>query len=205
MTIVEVREMGRLRADIRRGITLLVDESIIEQVYDDGTRQQCACPSLIAQLRLSIFENKASGHSNGSGRKRKVPIDVEAYDLYRAIDREWGIPGMSLENAFRTIPRKAAVWADLCGLGHLVQSLTDVADMIRAVIDPPRRYHVAAACPVCGVRMVLRPSVYGDLVQGPALVVDGVTGCTCLSCGQRWPPAQLEHLALVLGLPPVAA
>jgi hypothetical protein len=35
-------------------------------------------------------------------------------------------------------------------------------------------------------------------VQTPALTVDTVTGCTCLACGHRWTPGQLELLNRVL-------
>jgi hypothetical protein len=109
-----------------------------------------------------------------------------------------------LEDSFRAIPGHAAGWTDVAELAALARSLTTVANLIRAVLDPPRRYHVAAACPACGVRMVLRPDAYGDHVLTPTLVVDGTEGCTCLACGQTWPPERLEHLALVLGCPPVS-
>lgn len=201
-TTVEVRELRRLQSCVRQSIVAIVDESVIEQACDDGRKIHHRCPSLLSQLSESIVNN-VGGRVNGSGRQRKVPIDVEAFDLYRAIDRAWGISGMTLDSAFRTIPGGAALSMDIGGLGDLARSLAAVADRIRAVLDPPRRAHIAAPCPACHARMTPRPAPYGDVLI-PALAVDGTTGCTCLACGHIWPPAQLEHLARVLGLPAVA-
>lgn len=193
---VEVRAIRDLTDKLWIGVHRLVRGTVVDMKRDDGSEIGLG-PSLLVQLRASI-SNKASGVYGGSGAVRGVPIDLDALDLYNEIRRDWGHE--PLETAFVNVARGIA-------LGHhtvdevttLVFAVLAVAHRIDDLLNPPRRFKVAAPCPECGQRMAYRRDFSGDLVQVPALAVDGVTGCRCLVCGTVWPPSLLVHLGRVLG------
>ncbi len=197
VTTVEMKQIKDFHRLIRNAVRELVDEIIVEVLLDDGTRVKHKCPSLLDQLEECIT-NKKDDPSSGSGRRRVILICVEAFDLRNLIKKEFIEFG-----GIRSVSSHVAMWTDVEALMRVYDRLVYVADVIRAIIDPPRRYHIAAACPACDSRMAIRRDSAGDLIQVPALTVNGVDGCVCLACGATWPPGQLEHLALVLGCEPL--
>ncbi len=197
VTTIEMRQLRDVHKAIRNSVRELAYEVAVDRILDDGTCVTHMCPSLVDQL-IECVTNKRDDRDGGSGRRRAMPMCVEAFDLLNAVMKEFG----SVE-AIRAMPGTVAAWTDLVALRDVHYRLTYTADMIRAVIDPPKRYHIASACPACSSRMAIRLDAAGDYVQVPALAVNGVDGCTCLACGSVWPPNRLEHLALVLGLEPL--
>lgn len=153
---------------------------------------------LLQSLREAIYV----GTEKGSGKSSfgsKLLISVGAWDLYHEIEKEWKQPTLTLEDSFLELPKRALAVEDPRILRQLLKSLESIAKAIRDLLDPPRRLHVSAACPVCDVRTVFRPDNSGELVQQAALSVDGVKGCVCLACGSIWAVNNLETLAVDLG------
>ena len=197
---IELRVLRELKDDARAAVAAIVEQPTYVQ-YDDDHRILGVHkgPSLLSQLdtakRAGI--ERVGGHSP---LRSLSPLCVAAWDLYQEIDAEWRTPGMTLEQSFRTLPIDHA---GIATLRILINGLRYVDTAIRTLLYPPRRMHLAVACPTCGMRTVFVPDETGEMVQRAALIVDGTDGCTCLACYTVWPPERLEFLADVLGCQPL--
>jgi len=203
MSTVETTILIRLRTQLREAIKDLVDEVVITTHLDDGSSVINRGPSLLVQLTTCITNNQG-GSGQGKNSSNRLLISLAAFDLNRKIEKEWRKPGETLERSLRGLPEEMATCTDLDKMRVTIKDMLSIARAIRMMLDPPRKYHVAAACPVCTVRMVRQwDQVNSEYVQVPALTLDGINGCICLACGATWAPDHLEHLALVLGCDPI--
>jgi hypothetical protein len=197
---IEMRVIRELRDDARAAVAVIIEPPTYVQ-YDDDHRILAVHKgaSLLDQLDAAKRSGlkRVGGHSALSSLS---PLCVAAWDLYEEIDHEWRAPGMTLEHSFRTLPIDQS---NAETLRLLIKGLRSVDCSIRTLLDPPRRLHLAASCPACRVRTTFLPDETGELVQSAALIVDGTDGCTCLACGEVWPPDRLELLAAVLGCQPL--
>lgn len=196
--------------ETRQALSDLIDPQVRGFLGDDLRVTQRTAPSLLAQLRDAIANSKGAGGVRA--KSRPIPIAADAVDLLGVIARgtEGLIVQMSarpssyrLEDRLRAVVDAAALWDDPEVIHVVRGALSSWANKIRTLLDPPRRMHLAAPCPECGVSMVLRrDESVGEDVRSPALQVDGRSGCDCLACGRHWAPEQFEFLARVLGCPP---
>jgi hypothetical protein len=200
ISTVEMRLTRELREHAREAVAEIIGQPSYVQ-YDDDHRivRVHKGQSLLDQLDTAKRAGleRVGGHSP---LRSLSPLCVAALDLYQEIEAEWRTPGATLPQSFRALPIDQSN-ADT--LRALVVGLRSIAGSIRTLLDPPRRLHLAVACPACGVRTVFRPDESGELVQRAALTVDGIAGCSCLSCLTVWPPERLEFLANVLGCTPL--
>lgn len=200
MSVVEMQVLRALRDDARDAVNLIIGQPTYVQYDDDnrilGVHKGLSLLDQLTSAKRSGIE-RVGGHSS---LRTLSPLCVAACDLYREIDTEWRMPGKTLAESFRALPIDSA---DTDILRKLIAALHSVSASIKALLDPPRRMYLAVACPVCGVRTVFRPDDSGEMVQRPALNVDGVLGCVCLACSSTWPPERLEFLANVLGCQPL--
>lgn len=153
---------------------------------------------LIAQLRYSI-DNKTSLRGNGSGSKRSVIIDVNAFDLLVKLESSWKSSGMTLEESLASWHTSMAICNDIDEWKVYVTHLELMVFSIENLLDPPPKWHLAFACPECHVKMVHYADVEGDMLQKAALIVDVITGIECLACESRWTPDQFVDLAEYFG------
>ncbi|EMD22905.1 DUF7340 domain-containing protein [Amycolatopsis azurea] len=190
-------ELASLAAKLTDPITLKV-------IRDDLTTTTHTKPGLLEQLRQAHAHGGETGKASGSSPG--APIRVAAADLQRNLDREAAtlhfntlVQDADVVSRIRAAAGIAGRWADVHRVANAVLELRYMVERIEELLDPPRRLHIAAACPACGQGMVWRldPST-GELVQAPALALDARTGCTCLGCGQVWGPENLEFLQGVL-------
>jgi hypothetical protein len=197
--LVELQEAVHDLCDPREGVML----------RDDLTTTEHTAPSLLDQI-AALGHGGRSEKSGGSGSR--LPLDPAKLDAWLEIkasamdlhDRAVMHSELTPEQCVRHVAELAQRWSDPQAVLWARDRVRQWSRMILTVLDPPKRVHIAAACPQCDVRMVWRddPSL-GEEVQAPALSLDSETGCTCLACGAHWPPEQFEHLALVLGCEPV--
>ncbi|MGH3643215.1 MAG: DUF7340 domain-containing protein [Mycobacterium sp.] len=103
----------------------------------------------------------------------------------------------------RTLTGRAWRPQDVARIEKLTAVLTEWASDIGALLDPPSRMHLSAACPVCAEAFTHRMDRAGELVRVPVLSVDAVKGAECLACEAYWPPMLFEHLSTVLDAEPV--
>jgi len=200
---LEMRNRSRLKDDVRAAIAVIIEQQTYVQ-YDDGDHRILGVhkgPSLLRQLDTAKRAGleRVGGHSPLASLS---PLCVAAWDLYEEIDAEWRSPGLTLEQSFRSLPLDQA---DSAILHKLITGLRHIDSAIRTLLYPPRRLHLAVACPACNERTAFLPDETGELVQRAALTVDGIVGCTCLACGEVWPLERLEFLANVLGCDSVAS
>lgn len=205
----EIRPLQQAQIDLAAAVHDLCDPIRAVMLRDDLTTTEHTAPSLLDQIA-------ALGHGGDAGKSKgapnRLPLDPAKLDAWLEIkaaasdlhDRAVMHSQPTPQQYVRHIVELAQGWSDPQAVLWVRDHLLVWQRMILAVLDPPKRAHIAAPCPQCSVRMVWRddPSS-GERVQSPTLSVDGETGCTCLSCGAHWSPQQLEHLALVLGCAPV--
>jgi hypothetical protein len=172
---------------------------------------QRIAPSLLDQLRRAVGNTSSSG--GAPGRSAPIPISADALDLLETItvgarklvELAGATPdGASIEQRLRAAVAAAGQSTDLQVVQGVRFALAGWVRAIHNLLDPPKRIYLAAPCPACGSSMVWRrDESIGEDVQQPALQVDGKSGCDCLACGEHWPPSLFEHLARVLGCPPM--
>lgn len=168
-------------------------------------------PSLLQQLRRAVASTNASG--GGPSKAAPVPISADAYDLLTDITARskrmvtlWQAApdSTSIEDRLRAVVAVVGRSTDLEAVYAARLILARWVASIHTLLDPPKRLYLAAPCPRCEVSMVWRrDESLGEAVQQPALQVDGKEGCNCLNCGAHWSPSLFEHLASVLGCPPI--
>lgn len=168
-------------------------------------------PSLLNQLRHAVASSTSRG--GGPAKHAPIPISADAHDLLTSITAGatnlvtyWQAhpDSSTVEDRLRAVVCEVGQSTDLAAVHNARLVLGGWVRAIRGLLDPPKRLYLAAPCPRCGASMVRRrDDTTGENVQQPALQVDGAEGCTCLSCGAHWSPSYFEHLASVLGCPPV--
>jgi hypothetical protein len=203
---VTVRELHRAQAQARAVAAELVDPDVREQPRDDGTVTRHIGPSLLAQLRAAVATGSESGRVVRSRAGLPMVLCAAALDLVHEIESEtalWWPREHAAEARIRAVTAAAGRWTDMDLVARLVAQMRSWAAAIRAYLDPPRRLHIAAACPACDVRMVHRRDDTGAMVLVPVLQVDGDTGCVCLACRHHWPTTHLELLARALDCAPL--
>lgn len=167
--------------------------------------------SLLQQLRHAVASSTSRG--GGPSKYAPIPISADAYDLLTSITSRtarlvelWQArpDSTSVEDRLRAVVCEVGQSTDLDAVHGARLALARWVQAIQALLDPPKHLYLAAPCPQCDTSMVWRhDDSTGEDVQRPALQVDGKEGCACLNCGAHWPPSHFEHLASVLGCPPV--
>lgn len=205
MTTVDMREYRRLCDDLRVAEKALCAPLVTTFPRDDGTVTVHSALSLLNQLRAEVANSSDRG---GTGRNpRSLPLSDGAFDLLTDIGswaRYYCSRG-SIEARIRHgVDLAASTVSDNQVAREMTRYLRQWEAAIHELINPPRRWHVAAPCPECRASTVLRYDTgRAQWVQHPALSVDPDEGCVCLACGTVWPPSHLELLAAVLGCDPV--
>ncbi|MER5388361.1 hypothetical protein [Saccharopolyspora sp. NPDC002686] len=204
------RQLRHLQDQIRsvaRELTATGERAVLR---DDGTVTRHQVPSLLEQLRGATATGSEASRTGG-GRGTPLPVSPAAVDLLTEIEQDAADlhikalvhDRLTPEDRIRALVEIVGRWTDVRAVWTALGFLRRWTTQIQTLLDPPRQLHVAAACPACEARMVWRADPdTGEEVQTPALIVDGRIGCTCLACGHVWAPANLEHLAAVLGCAP---
>lgn len=168
-------------------------------------------PSPYRQLQSVIAGMQGTG--NGHASRSMPPIWVDAIDILNGIDRDaWqaGLPELpqpqpeytpGAPHRIRELAKRAWRPQDTKRIENLTKALTGWAHKIDVKLNPPRRLHIAAACPACGATTAKHVDSAGEEVNGPALTVIAEHGCTCLECGSFWDPYHYQWLAKVLACP----
>lgn len=198
------RTLRQLQDELRRTVAELVDPIPRTVIRDDQTTTTHVAPSLIEQLRQALAHGGETGKAGGSSVGE--PLRLAAADLMRKLERESAelhynamVADADPVSRLRATAAIASRWAEVDRVAWVVAALRRWTERIRDLIDPPRQLHLTAACPACGAGMVWREdSERGEVVQVPALHIDGTNGCVCLACRHTWPPANLELLSQVL-------
>jgi hypothetical protein len=201
------RNLRSLHDEVRQLARELTQVTTRKVIRDDHTTTAHDLPPLMQQLREAVATGSESGKGRSSGSPS--PVSVDAVDLLAQIDTDIAAlyvraiqKDSEPEERILAIAGIVGRWTDVTAVSAAADYLRLWAQEIRTFFDPPRRLHVAAACPACNARMVWR-ELDGQQVQVPALQVDGTIGCTCLACRHVWPTTQLEHLARVIGCDPI--
>jgi hypothetical protein len=207
----DVRSLHKALDEMRVALADLVDPVQRGFLEGDLKVKQRVAPSLLNQLRSQV--GNSSGRGGAPGKTAPIPINADALDLLNTI--AWGTDDLvrladvapevaSVEGRLKAVAAAAGGWTDLEAVHGVRLALSGWVRAIRTLLDPPKRLYLAAPCPRCERSMVWRrDESIGEDVQQPALQVDGIEGCTCLACGAHWPPTLFEHLASVLGCPPI--
>lgn len=205
------RALRRAIDDTRQHLADLINPVQRGVWRDEGTITRHIVPSLLQQLRRAVESSRASG--GGPSKAAPIPISADAYDLLTSITQRaermvklWQASpdSNSVEDRLRAVVAVTGQSTDIEAVHGARLALAKWVHAIQSLLDPPKRLYLAAPCPRCEVSMVWRRNEsLGEAVQQPALQVDGKTGCDCLACGAHWSPTLFEHLASVLGCPPV--
>lgn len=193
-------------AELHQAIDKLVEPQI--EWADDRI---VTSPSLYRQIHAVVAGMQGSG--NGHAARSMPPVWCDAVDILNAIETAldaWRLPPILLPeppyapgtpNRIRKLAKRAWRPQDTERVHKLAKALNEWADEIDLKLNPPRRLHIAAACPECGATTVKHRDATGEMVNGPALTVIADYGCTCLECGTHWSPELYRLLAKVLECP----
>ncbi|SDN73451.1 DUF7341 domain-containing protein [Allokutzneria albata] len=204
------RELRRLHADLRAAVARLTEPAEHTVYRDNGTREIASVPSLLAQLEASLLHGAERRASSGGGSR--MPLNVGAVQLLAEIQA--GVTDLAAQARVRLTPgetvsaRLTAVtsviggWISAEAIRPVVTGLEAWARAINELLDPPRRMHLDAACPVCEARIVHQYDLAGDIVRLPALQVS-IHGCVCLACQTSWHGPGLKHLAALIDQPAI--
>ncbi|TVT52128.1 hypothetical protein FNH05_13390 [Amycolatopsis rhizosphaerae] len=191
-----------LREQLRGTLHEIIDPEIVQRLDDNGdVVGYSRLPSLLDRLEGSIRDKLSKLPGGTSGFKAKLPIHVEAFDLYRDVREAWGSAPRA---ALRALMNECPEWTDDEFIANQLAEARALRDSIRSVLEPSKRIHLrdghgrAAECPMCHARMIGRTDASGERVQTPALVVDMAAGCVCLACGETWAPERFEELAAAI-------
>lgn len=207
--MTDPRTLKILQDQVRTVAKELTEQTNRPVIRDDFTTTTHETPSLLDQLRDAVTTGGET--LKGGRRNAPLPISVAAHDMLTQIETDavdlhlkaLTHDALTAEDRIKALAGIVGRWTDGDAVNTALTYMAKWAAEIRQLLDPPRRLHVAAACPACDTRMVYRQDETGETVQVPALTVDGTVGCTCLSCHHVWPPGNLEHLAMVLGCEPI--
>jgi hypothetical protein len=161
-------------------------------------------PSLLQQLIDAIPGSGNTDHNNASAGAHRAALALNVLDLITAMQRAAGNRDHNtLANDLRAWAARSGEWRTT-NPDYLQHATTWAEHWVttgRALLDPPKRWAVAAACPQCGHAIAYNRDDTGDVVRRPALELDRTTGvarCTIPGCGARWAPEQLLFLARLL-------
>jgi hypothetical protein len=205
MTIQEQRILRSLHDKMRSDCALLVDGTDVDIERDDGSITRQHVPGLLRQLASAIGNsNERLGYVR-SKDGRPIVISVQAFDLMTGIERITRLWNRDQDIAVRISRTVAALCTrstDAIPDAHsIARHLATWVRLINELFEPPRRLHLAAACPECGKATVTRMDG-GERVIGPALQISRVANghqCECMACGARWPDSHFLLLSQVLG------
>lgn len=196
----------RDRPAARRALDALARAVTAQQAR---TAVDAVLPPLLDQLAAAV-ESTQGGGGAAAGVHRS-PIGLAAAELLADIRRtiRWGElatdgPGWNPDTAvqLRRWVGRAPIWRDRAP-GYLLAAADRAehwVDQTRLLLDPPRRWSLAAPCPDCGARTAHILDDTGQTVRRPAIEFDRTAGTArCLRCPARWTTeAQLRQLARVL-------
>lgn len=211
MTAAAVRTLRDVQDEARAALRELCDSARRPEMRDDGRVTAHEEPSLLEQLRDAVSSSTSRGTR---GRGTAIPVSADALDLLAKIEAGairlatyaqvtvWS----GIEPRLRAVVARAGQWTDIDAVAGVKLTLQGWVKAIRLLLDPPRRLHIAGACPRCDKAVVWRyDETLGEDLQHPALAVDPDTGCDCLACGAHWEPNQFLFLANLLGCPPIVS
>ncbi|HEX3643356.1 MAG TPA: hypothetical protein VHV10_18885, partial [Ktedonobacteraceae bacterium] len=144
--------------------------------------------SLMRQLGEAITAT-TSNNGTGGGSRTKTVISVEAYDLMKWINSHW--------------PHQPNDSGDIALWARYVTELLMITEKINNLLCPTRKWTINCACPQCGFKMMYVYNEQNELVLRHTLLIDEMLAVTCQYCQSHWPRADLEVLAVALGLPPL--
>lgn len=87
---------------------------------------------------------------------------------------------------------------DVRAVNQIAGNIEAWCESIKALLNPPPKWHLPNPCPACDVAIVHRKNSAGETVRQPALKI-GPSGCICQNCNHEWGPQLFQHLANVLG------
>jgi hypothetical protein len=209
VAISEQRTLRKLRDKLRSDYVLLVQGMSVDVERDDGTRIRQEIPGLIRQLASAIGRDTDSEIAKIRRSKGTLPsvISVQAFDIMSNIERvtrNWDRAHnvtLRITNSVESVCRGSV--NDIGNMRIMSHYLDSWVRLITELFDPPRRIHLAGACPECGQSRVRQFNMDDqEYVIAPALqIIQGPNGhiCECLSCGTQWPNTHFLLLAKVLG------
>jgi hypothetical protein len=160
-------------------------------------------PSLYLQLRDAVTGEQVNT-GGGGGSKSRPPFWTDAFDLLTEIDTALEIWQPAFTGVPATVGRLHWLlqrkWRpqDTKRIETLVSNLQYWRRRITELLNPPRKWTIAAPCPACQVATVYRKDSTGEPVRQAALQI-GPDGCQCLNCRYVWEPYRFQILAKTLG------
>jgi hypothetical protein len=155
-------------------------------------------PSRYQEIRDDIAGQQ--GAQNRAHARSMPPIWIDAADWLKGVDktiRGW-IEGENTPHRLAVLVEHHWRPQDLDVITLHTKALLDWVSTADELINPTRRWTVAAACPECGVSTVYRRDNAGESVRTPALSLTAKR-LECLSCRTYWGNELFEFVAGVIG------
>lgn len=178
-------------------IDMLTEPHPIEVRDADRMNTIRQAPPLLAALADSRAASVgASGRGGAKGLHERVTLNVDAADLLAAIEhrvRRWAAhSGIRPADAWPPLPDLLRAWWEHVqddphlDRDRIGRKLAGWVEAITDLIDPPYRYTLAAACPLCGVGYVNSAEDAGRALQVIERDPPDRSVITCRSCEHVW-------------------
>lgn len=176
----------------------------VGQRIGQRTARQAHLPSLVEQLIDAIPGSGNTDHGTGSAGSTRSAVALDVLDLVHAMQAATRCRTLrGLSDALRAWTRASGHWRTtdpelLLWAATAAESWVSAA---RTLLNPPKRWSMAAACPQCETSVTYVQDSSGERVRRPALELDPTTQtarCLAPGCGARWDSRRLLLLAQML-------
>ncbi|MGD9530508.1 MAG: hypothetical protein AB7I24_05550 [Candidatus Nanopelagicales bacterium] len=198
-------QKARRHAQASRTLAALIAAQRRAQAQHEArTARRSPLPSLLDQLLDAIPGSSNTDHGSASTGAHRAALALTVLDLIASMQRAAGNHDHThLARDLRTWAARSAEWrvTNPTYLQHAATWAEQWVTTGRTLLDPPKRWSVAAACPHCGQHTAHVRDDSSEVVRRPALELDRTTGearCLTHGCGARWAPEQLLFLARLL-------
>jgi hypothetical protein len=180
--------------DLGELIARLTEPRLVDVTDQDGITTAVRRPPLLHELDTARTASVGVGRGGAQQRHERTMLNIEASELLTQIERRvraWcRRAGMVPTGpAWPRVDRLLADWAWAAGDAAHPSRLRQLATWVQAIedlVDPPRRYTLSAACPICGTSYVDTAEQHGRALQVVERHPAARTEVLCRSCSHAW-------------------
>jgi hypothetical protein len=180
--------------DLAHLVDRLTREHVVE-ITEAGTTTAVRRPPLLRDLAQARTASLGVGRGSGQQLHARMSLNAEASELLTAIERRlraWASRAgiRPIGNGWPPPEQILTAWHDTADPDHItparIRTLAGWIQQIEDLIDPPRRYTLAAACPLCAAAYVDTVDQHGRALAVTEREPADRSIVTCRACDHVW-------------------